>query len=96
MGFPIDCLNLLTKSQRECEGTIIPGFHFVEDIERRPGGWDNVANAKGKIMKGYILRDKEVEDEAKKARKAKKQGQWIVGAMGTSGVCKLMECETPL
>lgn len=30
-------------------------------------------------MKGYILRDKEVEDEAKKARKAKKQGQWIVG-----------------
>jgi hypothetical protein len=30
-------------------------------------------------MKGYILRDKEVEEEAKKARKAKKQGQWIVG-----------------
>jgi hypothetical protein len=47
-------------------------------------------------MKGYILEDKEVEEEAKKARKAKKQGQWIVGAMGTSGVCKLMECETPL
>ena len=34
---------------------------------------------KGRIMKGYILRDKEVEEEAKKARKAKKQGQWIVG-----------------
>ena len=30
-------------------------------------------------MKGYILRDKEVEDEAKKARKAKNQGQWIRG-----------------
>jgi len=30
-------------------------------------------------MEGYILRDKEVEDEAKKARKAKKHGQWIVG-----------------
>ena len=30
-------------------------------------------------MKGYILRDKEVEDEAKKARKAKNQGQWIAG-----------------
>ena len=30
-------------------------------------------------MKGYILRHKEVEDEAKKARKAKKQGRWIVG-----------------
>ena len=30
-------------------------------------------------MKGHILTDKEVEDEAKKARKAKKQGQWIVG-----------------
>jgi hypothetical protein len=51
---------------------------------------------KGKIMKGYILEDREVEEEAKKARKAKKQGQWIVGAMGTSGVCKLMECDTPL
>ena len=30
-------------------------------------------------MKGYILRDKEVENEARKAEKAKKQGQWIVG-----------------
>jgi hypothetical protein len=30
-------------------------------------------------MKGYILRDKEAEDEAKKARKAKNQGQWIRG-----------------
>ena len=30
-------------------------------------------------MKECILRGKEVEDEAKKARKAKKQGQWIVG-----------------
>jgi len=28
-------------------------------------------------MKAYILRDKEVEDEAKKERKAKNQGQWI-------------------
>ena len=36
-------------------------------------------------MKGYILRDKEVEEEAKKARKAKKQGQWIGGALATSG-----------
>src|ERR1700742_2569918 len=35
MGFPIDCLNLLTKSQRKCEGMIIPGLHFVEDVERR-------------------------------------------------------------
>ena len=30
-------------------------------------------------MKGYILRDKEAEEEAKKARKAKNQGQWIRG-----------------
>jgi hypothetical protein len=30
-------------------------------------------------MKGYILRHKEAEDEAKKARKAKNQGQWIAG-----------------
>ena len=31
-------------------------------------------------MKGYILRDKEAEEEAKKAIKAKNQGQWIRGA----------------
>ena len=30
-------------------------------------------------MKEYILRDKEVEEEAKKARKAKNQDQWIRG-----------------
>jgi hypothetical protein len=30
-------------------------------------------------MKTYILRDKEAEDEARKARKAKNQGQWIRG-----------------
>jgi hypothetical protein len=24
-------------------------FHFVEDIERRPGGWDNFANAKEEL-----------------------------------------------
>ena len=30
-------------------------------------------------MKGYILRDKEAEEEVKKARKAKNQGQWIRG-----------------
>jgi hypothetical protein len=36
-------------------------------------------------MKEYILRDKEVEEEAKKARKAKNEGQWTVGALGTSG-----------
>jgi hypothetical protein len=30
-------------------------------------------------MKEYILRDKEVEEEAKKARKAKNEGQWTVG-----------------
>jgi hypothetical protein len=30
-------------------------------------------------MKCYILRDKEAEEEAKKARKAKNQGQWIRG-----------------
>jgi hypothetical protein len=30
-------------------------------------------------ISGYILRDKEVEEEAKKARKAKNQGQWIAG-----------------
>jgi hypothetical protein len=35
------------------------------------GGWDSFANAKERMMKGYILRDKEVEEEAKKARKAK-------------------------
>jgi hypothetical protein len=34
---------------------------------------------KGRIMRGYILREKEVEEEAKKARKAKNQGQWIRG-----------------
>jgi hypothetical protein len=37
-------------------------------------------------MKGYILRDKEVEDEAKKARKAKNQGEWIAGR------CEPQEC----
>jgi hypothetical protein len=30
-------------------------------------------------MKGYILRDKEAEEEVKKARKAKDEGQWIRG-----------------
>jgi hypothetical protein len=30
-------------------------------------------------MKAYIVRDKKAEDEAKKARKAKSQGQWIMG-----------------
>ena len=30
-------------------------------------------------MKGYLLRDKEVEEEAKKAKKAKNQGQWTRG-----------------
>ncbi len=33
----------------------------------------------GHAMKGYMLRDKEVEDEAKRAREAKNQGQWIAG-----------------
>jgi hypothetical protein len=56
---------------------IIPGFQFVEDIERRPCGWDNLRERKGRIMKGYILRDKEAEEEVRKARKAKNQGQWI-------------------
>jgi hypothetical protein len=42
-------------------------------------GWDNFVNAKERITKGYILRDKEVEEEAQKARKAKNQGQWIAG-----------------
>jgi hypothetical protein len=58
---------------------IIHGFYFVEDIERKPGGWDNFANAKEELLKGYILRDKEAEEEVKKARKAKNQGQWIRG-----------------
>jgi hypothetical protein len=30
-------------------------------------------------MKVYILRDKAVADEAKKAKKAKNHGQWIMG-----------------
>jgi hypothetical protein len=30
-------------------------------------------------MKAYILRDREVTDETKKARKAKHRGQWIRG-----------------
>jgi hypothetical protein len=79
MGFPIDCLSLLTKSQRKCEGMIIPGFHFVEDIEGRPGGVGQFRECKGRIMKGFLLRDKEAEEEAKKARKAKNQGQWMRG-----------------
>jgi hypothetical protein len=69
MGFPIDCLSLLTKSQRKCEEMIIPGFHFVEDIEGRPGGVGQFRERKGRIMKGYLLRDKEVEEEAKKREK---------------------------
>jgi hypothetical protein len=32
---------------------IIPGFHFVEDIERRPGGWDNFANARKNYERIY-------------------------------------------
>jgi hypothetical protein len=47
-------------------------------------------------MKGYIIKDKEVEEEAKKARKSKEARPMDSGAMGTSGVCKLMECDTPL
>ena len=31
-------------------------------------------------MKAYILRDKEAEEEVKKAKKAKNQGQWIRGS----------------
>jgi hypothetical protein len=37
-------------------------------------------------MKGYILRDKEAEEEAKKARKAKNQRPVDSGALGTSAV----------
>jgi hypothetical protein len=62
------------------EGMITAGFHFVEDIERRPKWVGNFAKAKGRIMKAYILRDKEAEEEVKKAKKAKNQGQWIRGS----------------
>jgi hypothetical protein len=32
-------------------------------------------------MKAFIFRDKESEDEIKKARKAKNQGQWMRGRL---------------
>jgi hypothetical protein len=72
-------LNLLTKAQRNAK-ECIPSFHFVEDTERSPDGWDHFTKAKGRIMKAYILRDKEAEEEVKKAKKAKNQGQWIRGS----------------
>jgi hypothetical protein len=43
-------------------------------------------------MKGYILKDKEVEEEAKKARKAKKQGQWIVHNAAVPRMCWNATC----
>jgi hypothetical protein len=68
------------QSAKKMPRNDIPGFHFVEDIERSPSGWDHFANAKGRFMKAYILRDKEAEEEVKKAKKAKNQGQWIRGS----------------
>ena len=47
-------------------------------------GGKNFANAKGRIMKAYILRDMEAEEEVKKAKKAKSRPM-DKGELGTSG-----------
>jgi hypothetical protein len=80
MGFPIDCLNLLTKAQRKCEVMIFPASILLRILREAQVGGKNFANTKGRFMKGYILRDKEAQEEVKKARKAKNQGKWIRGS----------------
>jgi hypothetical protein len=57
------------------------GYDQAEWAGRLPAERSLQAAGRTISMKGYILRDKEVEDEAKKARKAMDSG-----ALGTSGV----------
>jgi hypothetical protein len=57
MGFPIDCLNptdQIAKKMRRNDYSRFP--FFVEDIERRPGGWDNFAKAKKNYERIYPQR----------------------------------------